>query len=191
MEQQTSLPHSVELAESIGLDRQSVRVVEHDSRWSAAFSEVANSLASVLPPEVARIEHVGSTSVPGLPAKPILDIAIGLVIDLSEPDLEDRLSRLDLEFVGDFERYGGRLFLAENGPNVAAIHVHVVSIGDPQWSRYLSFRDGLRADSQLAADYAQLKQRLASEHRNDRPGYTAAKFDFVLHHAEQLAARRR
>lgn len=190
-ERQTSLPHSVELAESIGLDRQSVSVVEHDSRWSAAFSEVSTSLASVLPPEVARIEHVGSTSVHGLPAKPILDIAIGLIVDVPDADLAHTLSALDLEFVGDFERYGGRLFLAESGPNVAAVHVHVVSIDDPQWVRYLAFRDGLRADPELAADYAALKRRLASEHCDDRVGYTSAKFDFVLHHAEQLAARRR
>ena len=189
--QHTSLPHSVELAESIGLERQSVRVVEHDPRWSAAFSEVSARLSSVLPVEVARIEHVGSTSVPGLPAKPILDIAIGLIVEVAEADLVERLAGLDLEFVGDFGRYGGHLFLAENSPNVAALHVHVVLIDDPQWARYLAFRDGLRANPALAEEYTELKWRLAAQHGDDRAAYTDAKFDFVLRHSEELAARRR
>lgn len=191
-EQQSSLlPYSVELVDSIGLERRSVRVVEHDDRWPAAFAEVAASLAASLPPDIAQIEHVGSTSVPGLSAKPILDIAVGLRNELPHAELVTRLQGLGLEYLGDFKQYGGRLFLAENSPNVAAVHIHVVAIDDPQWERYLAFRDGLRADPQLAAEYTSLKLRLASDHQGDRTGYTEAKFDFVLRHAEQLAARRR
>lgn len=187
----TPFPRSVELADSIGLDRSSVRVVDYDERWPAAFDEIAEILGEVLSSEVAVVEHVGSTSVPGLPAKPILDIAIGLRRHLDHDDLVARLVELGFTYRGDFGDFGGRLFLAETGPNSASVHVHIVAVSDPQWSRYLAFRDGLRADPALAVVYAELKKRLAAEHPDDRAAYTEAKFDFVFSHAEELAARRR
>lgn len=185
------LPRSAELADSIGLDRSSVRVVDYDTRWPVAFDEIAEIIGDALPSEVATIEHVGSTSVPGLPAKPILDVAIGLRRHLDTDGLVASLVELGFTYRGDFGDFGGRLFLAETGPNSVSVHVHVVEVSDPQWSRYLAFRDGLRADPALAAEYAELKKRLATEHADDRAAYTEAKFDFVFGHAEEMAARRR
>jgi GrpB-like predicted nucleotidyltransferase (UPF0157 family) len=158
-----------------------VEVADSDPRWQLVFDRLAADIRSALASLDAIVEHVGSTSVPGLAAKPIIDIAIGL----PGPIAIDRVIAL-LEPAGciyrrDERAHGGQLFVIdEDGqPGRRIAFLHVVAVDDPQWSRYLAFRDLLRADPRARAEYQQLKRQLAAEFANDRVGYTSAKATFI------------
>ena len=113
---------------------------------------------------------------PGLLAKPILDLA---VLRRRGTDVIERLAALGYEFRGDAGDEGGLVFVLSDRPLHRIAHVHVVSDGDPQWSRYLAVRDRLRADPAARAAYAELKLELAARFPRDRPAYTAGKDAFI------------
>jgi GrpB-like predicted nucleotidyltransferase (UPF0157 family) len=156
-----------------------VALSAYSPMWPAVFEIEKDRLALILG-EAVRIEHIGSTAVPGLGAKPIIDILIGT------PDLaiiEERIGELvanGYRYVPEFEKSipERRYFTKERG-NPGHFHVHAVVLGSPFWKRHLAFRDALRADAALAAQYWKLKQQLAGKYRNDRAAYTDAKSTFV------------
>jgi GrpB-like predicted nucleotidyltransferase (UPF0157 family) len=126
------------------------------------------------------IEHVGSTSVVDLPAKPIIDIVVA-VPGSEWLEALDRLRASELIDRGEKEDDGGYLFVSASpeDPEYRYAHVHVLMSGSQQWSQYLRFRDALRGDARLRQDYASLKHRLAVESPNDRGAYTNAKASFI------------
>jgi GrpB-like predicted nucleotidyltransferase (UPF0157 family) len=153
-----------------------VEVVDPDPAWPARFEEARGRLATSLGPAAVRIDHVGSTAVPGLAAKPVIDIQV------SVPDVEDDAAyRERIEHVGvvlQWTEPGHRYFRAPPG-QPRLWHIHVCSTGSA-WERdHLLFRDYLRAHPETAAAYAQLKRELAARHRNGRLDYTDAKDPFI------------
>ncbi len=174
----------------LGLDKTKVVVVEHDERWGQRFAELQQQLAVVLSPHASGVEiaHVGSTSVPGLAAKPVLDVAIGLAHDVSTETLIEAFDPIGLGYQGDLGDYGGRLFTIEPSAGVSVANVHVVAQCNFQWTCYLLFRDELRANEELRNSYGELKTSLAKNYENDRAGYNQAKFEFVFSTVSALAA---
>ena len=122
---------------------------------------------------------MGSTAVPGLPAKPIVDLAARLAHDAAIEAVIPRAEALGYIYRGDGADQGGHLFVLEREPDVRVVHLHVVRWDDPQWSRYLAFRDGLRRRPDLCARYAVLKLALAATYRDSRKTYTESKHDFI------------
>jgi GrpB-like predicted nucleotidyltransferase (UPF0157 family) len=163
----------------IGLKRHIVRVVDHDPSWSALFAKERESLHRTLGGLVADIQHVGSTAVPGLPAKPILDIALAVrVLDLV-PDIVEQLTRIGYIYRGDGGDDGGHLFIRESEPDIRTVHLHVVEQSTTQWKNYLLFREILRDDTNVRKRYTDIKKDLAKQFCNDRKAYTAAKDEFI------------
>jgi GrpB-like predicted nucleotidyltransferase (UPF0157 family) len=154
-------------------------VVDEDGAWPVAFERFADAIRASVPGDAVRIEHVGSTAVPGLVSKPIIDIAIGLADATNVSDVRAKLERLGYEFRGDKGDQGGLLFVLEDAPKHRVAHLHVVRHGDPSWMRYLRFRDRLRSDAADRVAYAEVKLRLARQHPNDRAAYTAGKEAFI------------
>jgi GrpB-like predicted nucleotidyltransferase (UPF0157 family) len=169
----------VDESRPLGLRRGLVRVVSHQERWQEAFEDERRLLGQCLGALAVDIQHVGSTSVPGLEAKPVIDIAVALAMPLDLHECRKRLCGLGYLDRGDFGADGGYLFVKEREPNVRTHHLHVVTIDDPQWGAYLRFRDMLRADAQLRARYAALKQTLEARYPEDRKGYTNGKASFI------------
>lgn len=169
----------------LGLAAGEVAVVGHNPAWGGLFSALAADLMAVLPRDAA-VEHVGSTSVPGLAAKPILDVAIGMAEPIDEPSLVDSLTALGLKFVTDLGIYGGRLFTAENESGEVVCNIHVVDVNDFQWRWYLAFRDGLRSDPALRSEYEALKRTIVQSNGSERETYNKAKFDWVLATVDRL-----
>lgn len=136
---------------------------------------------------VAPIEHVGSTAVPHLPAKPILDFqaavsalddAAGIAAALAPTGWHHVPPELDA-------RAWRRFFVkVTHGHRVA--HVHVMLLSTARWHQQLAFRDALRGDPHLAQRYAALKQDLASQHVTNREAYTAGKTDFIAHVLDEV-----
>ena len=157
-----------------------VRIAAHDSRWAAQFVAERNRLFDLLPGRFAAIEHIGSTAVPGFPAKPIIDILAG-VSTISEADtLLEPLCAHGYETSAEFNAtLPDRRWLMRHDFGKRTHHLHLVVFGGEQWVRHLQFRDVLRADAAIAARYERLKQELAEQYRHDREAYTHAKTAFI------------
>lgn len=163
----------------IGLKRYTVRVVEHQPQWATLFQAELDFLVKETGDLIIEIHHIGSTAVPGLPAKPILDIA---AIVQSKDDIPSIILRLIPHGYidrGDSGQDGGYLLVKDSQPDVRTIHLHIIEITDEQWRDYLKFRDILRGNAALREEYAALKQNLAKMHAQNRGLYTSSKNEFI------------
>jgi GrpB-like predicted nucleotidyltransferase (UPF0157 family) len=174
-----ALGEGMEDESAIGLKRHTVRVVAHRAQWRGLFERELHALLECVGHLVVDIQHVGSTAVPGLDAKPIIDIALAVPSTGVIPRLGRALGDLGYIYRGDAGGVGGHLFVKESAPDVRTHHLHVVAVGDPQWREWLLFRDELRADETLRARYAALKKDLQERFAEDRRGYTEAKNEFI------------
>ncbi|MDZ7886632.1 MAG: HAD-IA family hydrolase [Mycobacterium sp.] len=160
---------------------EAIAVVDADPEWQSQGQRLRDTLQALLAPWLtARIEHVGSTAVPGLPAKPIIDLQAA-VAELAEADsMAAVLGPHDWHHVAPHldQRPWRRLFVKVAGGRRIA-HLHIMTAGTPRWHQQIAFRDALRADSALAADYAALKRALAQRHSDDRESYSAAKESLI------------
>ena len=163
----------------IGLQYGEVHVVSSSSDWAVEYARARKAIVGCLGELEVTIEHVGSTAVPGLSAKPIVDIGIGASTTEDIERVIDALEHGSFIYRGDKGKSGGHLFVMESAPAFRTHHIHLVLKSDHEWSNYLRFRDALVADSALRDDYARLKQSLARAHRHDRPTYTKAKATFI------------
>jgi GrpB-like predicted nucleotidyltransferase (UPF0157 family) len=159
----------------LGLAHQQVRLVQPTGRWTTLFAEEAARLARALRPFEPTIEHCGSTAVPGLPAKPILDILVGVPAPLDVPGLTRALAPLGYEYAPG--AVPGHEVFGKSRPRTHLLHV--VPAHGEAWARMLRFRDALRGSAALAAEYAALKRALAARFPSDRTAYTAGKSAFV------------
>jgi GrpB-like predicted nucleotidyltransferase (UPF0157 family) len=151
-----------------------VELVEPDPTWPELFEQEAAKLTEIFDGRLVGIEHVGSTSVPELCAKPIVDILVGLrQLELTEEQIA-RMERLDYVYMGD-HGLPGRLFFRKEP---RTYHVHVVEHGGEHWVRQLTFRDALRNDAEERRRYDAFKRRLAAQ-GHPRDVYTELKTPFI------------
>lgn len=163
----------------IGLRRHTVQVVEHDPAWVSLFENEAHVIRHAGGPLVLDVQHIGSTAVQGLPAKPIIDIAVAIRSYGDIPELVRRLVAVGYVDRGNQGRGGGYLLVRDSEPEVRTAHLHVVELTDALWGKYITFRDILRRDAGIREAYAEVKRRLAATYPNDRKQYTACKDEFV------------
>lgn len=159
-----------------------VEIVNYDPRWPSLFDEEAKRLRATLDPSsIVGIEHFGSTAVPGLSAKPIIDILIAVrSLPEAQATFVRALRNLDYVYWADNPRKD-RMFFVKGMPPFGSgrsHHVHVTEAHSEMWQR-LAFRDYLRAHPDEAGTYERLKRRLAAEHRADREAYTDAKLTYI------------
>jgi GrpB-like predicted nucleotidyltransferase (UPF0157 family) len=163
-------------------DMDEVEIADYDPRWPLLFDEEAKRLRAVLDPSlIVGIEHFGSTAIPGLSAKPIIDILIAVrsLAAAQEPFVEV-LRELDYVYWADNPKKD-RMFFVKGMPpfgSKRSHHIHVTEPHGEMWQR-LTFRDYLRAHPEEAQTYERLKRRLAAEHQTDREAYTDAKSAYV------------
>jgi GrpB-like predicted nucleotidyltransferase (UPF0157 family) len=164
-------------------------VTDYDPAWPAMFEQERAKLAAALGPLAVAIEHVGSTAVPGLAAKPIIDLLAGVRrLDDAEPHCIEALQAIGYTFMPDYRSFlPDQLFFRKGVPGPWTHHVHVMQASGPGWERRLVFRDYLRAHPDVAAAYAELKRKLAAECKDDIAAYRSGKDAFV---AEVMAKAR-
>jgi GrpB-like predicted nucleotidyltransferase (UPF0157 family) len=156
-----------------------VELSPYSPLWPAVFGVERERLASLFGGGAA-IEHVGSTAVPRLGARPIIDVLVGVArLQVAE----GRIAALEADgyrYVKEFEVAfpDRRYFVRREGPP-GPFHLHVVVEGSPFWQRQLAFRDALRADPALADRYWKVKQRAAARFPQDRAAYAEGKADFI------------
>jgi GrpB-like predicted nucleotidyltransferase (UPF0157 family) len=154
-----------------------LQVVPYDERWPARFEELRSRLENALGALSARIEHVGSTAVPGLAAKPKIDVDIVVRSREELPAAIARLAEIGFGHQGDLGIPGREVFRGPDGGDT--YHVYVCVDGAQPLREHLAFRDYLRAHPETAEEYGRLKRDLAARLRSDRDAYTRAKTTFV------------
>jgi GrpB-like predicted nucleotidyltransferase (UPF0157 family) len=164
-----------------------VTIANYSPLWPRKFAEEQSRLAAQLP-AAAIIEHIGSTAVPGLAAKPVIDILIGLPdFDLAD-ELVPRIVSMAYEYVPKYEtELPLRRFFRKERDGIRTHHIHMVGIGTDFWNRHLLFRDHLRAHPEIAAQYAALKLALAERDWRDVNEYADAKTEFIRRIEDEAA----
>lgn len=165
----------------LGLRRGVVDLAPASDAWARAFREVHDVLASTAPDSVVAVEHIGSTSVPGLAAKAIMDVGIGVRPGTPLASLDEWLIGLGMLVRGDANDVRpDRMYGYELEPMIRLVNLHVLEHGSQGWRDYLTFRDHLRAHPDDRDAYGELKRSLAIQHPDDRLAYIAGKESFIL-----------
>jgi GrpB-like predicted nucleotidyltransferase (UPF0157 family) len=154
-----------------------VIIQDYDPGWPKLFESLRARIATALEGMFASIEHVGSTAVPGLAAKPIIDMDVLLVSDSDLPGAIARLASSGYQHQGDLGISGREAF--QPPPNDYAHHLYVCLPASLEYGRHIAFRDYLRTHPREAEAYAGRKRQLAAKFADDRDAYTRAKSDFV------------
>jgi GrpB-like predicted nucleotidyltransferase (UPF0157 family) len=157
---------------------QPIEVVDYDPGWPRAYAEERDRIAAAIGDTVLAIEHVGGTAVPGLPAKPVIDLMVGVEdIERAGPAVAG-LINLGYEYIPELEsELPDRRYFRRGTPETH--HVHMVAASSDYWAEHLLFRDYLRAHPQAAEEYGKLKRGLAGRFRLDREAYRAGKVPFI------------
>ena len=156
-----------------------IEIVDYDPSWTALFAEIAARVqAAFAHGSLTCIEHVGSTSVPGLPAKPVLDIDVVIPTRADLPDAIARLAALGYKYQGDLGITSRESFRQPEG--TPRHNLYVCAEDSPELHRHLAFRDYLRAHPDDAQRYGDLKRELAARHVADIDSYVNGKAEFVL-----------
>jgi GrpB-like predicted nucleotidyltransferase (UPF0157 family) len=152
-------------------------IIDYDPNWPVVFSELRDRIARALDALVVTIEHVGSTSVPGLAAKPIIDMDVVVASAAEIPAAVQRLAPLGYVHQGDLGIPGREAFVSP--PDWPDHHLYLCPLESEELRRHILFRDYLRAHPEEARAYGALKRALADRFRDDRDAYAQAKTVFV------------
>jgi len=161
----------------IGLRQGTVELLPYDGTWPSEFAKEADRLGTVFGSDV-KIEHVGSTAISGLIAKPLIDMQVGLESLADAKHLIPRLVELGYYYMPERDK-PDEVFMPKGPEELRTHYLHIVEIGSERWKNTLLFRDYLRTHSDARDDYARLKQELAQQYGDYRPAYTEAKTAFV------------
>jgi GrpB-like predicted nucleotidyltransferase (UPF0157 family) len=159
-----------------------VRIVDYDPRWPGMYEDERKRIVESAGDWLVAIEHLGSTSVPGLAAKPVIDMVAAVATLDDAKKIIEPLRALGYDYVPEYEvelperRYFRK---GRRGAEGDKYHLHVVELGSEFWLRHLAFRDYLRHHPEAVREYAELKRRLAIKHGTDVDAYTDAKSGFI------------
>lgn len=158
-----------------------VVIAEYNPLWPLLFEEEKARILDVINLWADKVEHIGSTSVPGLGAKPIIDIMVGLRTLDDAPHCIPRLEDIGYEYVPKHEAVmPERRYFHKGLKRFARTHhLHMVETASEFWERHILFRDYLREHEDTAREYCELKKQLAARFRSDRESYTDAKASFI------------
>jgi GrpB-like predicted nucleotidyltransferase (UPF0157 family) len=158
-----------------------VAIADYDPRWPGKYAAERERILVAIGERALAIEHVGSTSVPGLAAKPTIDIMVGFASGAVAAECVSSLADLGYAYqpenaweIPDWH------YFDRTGDDGQRYHLHMVPMGGEFWQRHLAFRDYLRAHPEAAREYERLKRELAARYGSDRLGYCNAKTEFIL-----------
>lgn len=159
-----------------------VIIVAHDTRWKEAFRGEKESIANALGDNAVAIHHIGSTAIPDIFAKPIIDILIEVKSLKQLDEHSSKLVQLGYEAKGEFGIPGRRYFRKNDAHEIRTHQIHAFESGDPNIARHLAFRDFMIAHPAEAQVYSNLKRRLATLRPDDIEAYIAGKDAYVKEH---------
>lgn len=156
-----------------------VEVVPHNPQWKKAFAEESEQIVMALGENLVTVHHIGSTAIPHIYAKPIIDFLVEVKnINLVEKK-SSNMEALGYQAMGEFGLVGRRYFRKENPPGIRTHHVHVYQVDSSEIKRHLAFRDYMIAHPEDAEQYSQLKRELAQKYPYDIEAYMDGKDEFI------------
>jgi GrpB-like predicted nucleotidyltransferase (UPF0157 family) len=156
-----------------------VEVVPHNPLWRDAFEEEAKHVAAALGDTVAAIHHIGSTAIPKIYAKPVVDLLVE-VRDITEVDgRSSAMASFGYDVMGEYGIPGRRYFRKDNQEGIRTHHIHAFEAGSAEVTRHLAFRDYMIAHPEDAQRYSELKRKLAKEHPQSIDRYMDGKEGFI------------
>lgn len=161
---------------AIGLEKGIVRLAPYSPEWAKIFEREEKLLQSSIGKYIIEIQHIGSTSIPGMMAKPIIDI--GIAIERFEEGVVCIKPMGNLGYIYNGEKGIPRRHYFDKG-DPTAYHLHMLEQDSDEWKKHIAFRDFLRNNEEAVKEYARLKQQLAAKFRHDRLSYTEGKSEFV------------
>ena len=162
----------------IGLKRGTVELATHDPSWKEEFLKEKEAILSAVSVSIIRIDHVGSTAIPGIKAKPIIDIAMEVECESTVESIAKSLADHGYTYFGDRENRGD-YFLAKGPDSKRTHYLHISTKSSSRYDEVVYFRDRLREDRQLAREYEKVKESLFLEFRERRNEYTKRKESFI------------
>lgn len=162
----------------IGLSRGIVKLSPYTDQWKNEFNKEKELLNSTVGDHVLAIEHVGSTSIEGLDAKPIIDIAMGVKSLDTVNDFRELLESIGYNYRGD-GGIEGRVLFAKGSEELRTHHLHIEVLNSNIWENHIYFRDYLRLHMEYIDEYSKLKNELALKFADDRGAYTKEKDKFI------------
>ena len=164
---------------SIGMKRGTVYLEPHQAEWERAAEETIQTLKRILGSVAVDIQHIGSTSIRKISAKPIIDITVAVNYYELILSKRDELEKADIVFRFD-ERPDQLLFvMGDFEKDTRSHHIHVVLYGSDEWNNYINFRDYLNSNMEAAREYEAVKLRLAEQYPDDRIAYTDGKQEVI------------
>lgn len=156
-----------------------VEVVPHNPRWRSAFEAEAKHIGAALGENVVAIHHIGSTAIPDIYAKPVIDLLVEVVNITEVDERSSAMEALGYEAMGGFGIPGRRYFRKDNQEGIRTYQIHAFDAGSAQIDRHLTFRDYMIAHPEDARKYSELKRKLAKEHSQSIDGYMDGKDSFI------------
>ena len=160
----------------MALLKNTVRLEQNYETWKKIYKEEKDTLEKVFGPNTFTIEHIGSTAVPGLAAKPIVDIAVGVE---KFSDLDKYMDELKSLYSVREQKDKDELLLVKEDGEITYILIHVMPISSDRYKNVIKFRDTLINNPEVLKEYEELKTKLAEKYSNDRKAYTASKNEFI------------
>ena len=158
---------------SLGLKRGTVQLEPHDKQWDEAAIQTIKNLKSILGDDAVDIQHIGSTAIPAIKAKPIIDIAVGVT------DFEKIMSYNEQFYRGSDVENQILYVMGDMEKDIRTHHIHVVKWNGTEWRNYIHFRDYLNDNENMALQYQKVKEELESKYADNRGLYTKGKKEII------------
>ncbi len=167
---------------------QILEVVRHNPRWRDIFVTEAKHIAAAFSENIVAIHHIGSTAIPNIYAKPVIDMLV-VVRNIVEVEAQSSsMESLGYEVMGEFGISGRRYFRKDDRKGIRTHQIHTFAAGSPEIERHLAFRDYMIAHPDDAQKYSELKRTLAAEHSQNPDGYMDGK-DGLINEIDDKAAK--
>lgn len=162
----------------VGLDRDKVLLQPYNEDWAKEYEKEKDLLVNILKGIKCQIEHVGSTSIKGLSAKPIIDIAIGTDDVETVIKIGDILAKQGYDVENQLETKG-EIFVGKGETTCRTHYIHIQEIGSTYWNNFMYFKTYLLNHPETVKEYEILKKELSVKYQDDRKKYTASKNEFI------------
>lgn len=163
-------------------------MIPYDPEWQQEFAREAAHLTNTLRENVVTVHHVGSTAIPGIYAKPVLDMLLAVRSVEALDEKQSEIEALGYEARGEYGIPGRRFYRRDNAQGERTHQIHAFEAGSPQITRHLAFRDYMIAHPEAAQEYSDLKRELAAKHPSDIEAYMDGK-DAFIQEIDRRAAR--
>lgn len=164
---------------SIGLKRGTVIVEPHKIEWEISAQQTISILKKILKEDIVDAQHIGSTSIKNICAKPIIDIVVGVESFENIMNHNETLIQNGIIYCGEDHPNQHLYMCGDLDNNIHTHYIHVVIWGEKYWNDYLNMRDFLNEHKDKAEEYSELKERLAKQYSKDRIAYTNGKSELI------------